>query len=145
MAILDCIKRALFGEPSTDRRWAVFYYDSSLISRSLKFLFGIHGCYRINCDDMIWGPFPVGLVGLVDKKSDSAQYIWILQLESYVCNAGFSEQEKIARARYEEFISENQKVYARSQATAEAVYKNTFESMLPDQSKQVDSNGVEVG
>jgi len=46
------IRRILFGEPKANKQWSVWYYDNSISSRILKFLFGIRGCYRIDADNI---------------------------------------------------------------------------------------------
>lgn len=83
--------RLIYGEPIPNKAWTVFYYDHSISSRLLKFLFGLRGCYRIDCDDLGFKTFPSGFAVMVDKENDSCGYIWIFQVEKYVCNFGYKE------------------------------------------------------
>jgi len=92
-------------------------------------MFGERGCYRADCDDMLFGPFPVGLVGLVDTDLDTAKYIWIMSIENYHCNNGFESEKDKARKMAEEHMTENMKLQARMQLAVEEDIKTRFPSV----------------
>jgi len=85
------LHRLIHGEPVAEKHWTVYYYDMSWVSRILKTLFGLRGCYRFDCDDLYFRNFPSGFASMINKKEGTGSFIWALQVEQYICNFGYNE------------------------------------------------------
>ena len=90
--LLDVLSRLAHGEPAAEKRFTVYYWDSSWPSKVLKTLFGLRGCYRKDCDDFHfkWQPTGFGFAAMIDSN-EKGRYIWVNQVENYVINFDYKK------------------------------------------------------
>jgi len=96
------IRRIIFGEPETKKQWTVWYYDNSISSRILKFLFGTRGCYRVDADNISYHMSATGFFLMYNEEADGSEYIWTLQIEKYRMNFGYKQSQHEMEMKYEE-------------------------------------------
>lgn len=105
------IQRILFGEPETRKQWTIWYYDNSISSRILKFLFGTRGCYRIDADNISYHMSATGFFLMYNKDTDGSEYIWTMQIEKYQMNFGYEQSQQELEIKYNEMKKENIAAY----------------------------------
>lgn len=110
------IRRIIFGEPETKKQWTVWYYDNSISSRILKFLFGTRGCYRVDADNISYHMSATGFFLMYNEEADGSEYIWTLQVEKYKMNFGYKQSQQEMEMKYEELKKENITAYAEELA-----------------------------
>ena len=110
------IRRIIFGEPETKKQWTVWYYDNSISSRILKFLFGTRGCYRVDADNISYHMSATGFFLMYNEEVDGSEYIWTLQIEKYKMNFGYKQSQQEMEMKYEELKKENITAYAEELA-----------------------------
>lgn len=110
------IRRIIFGEPETKKQWTVWYYDNSISSRILKFLFGTRGCYRVDADNISYHMSATGFFLMYNEEADGSEYIWTLQIEKYKMNFGYKQSQQEMEMKYEELKKENITAYAEELA-----------------------------
>jgi len=110
------IRRIIFGEPETKKQWTVWYYDNSISSRILKFLFGTRGCYRVDADNINYHMSATGFFLMYNEEVDGSEYIWTLQIEKYKMNFGYKQSQQEMEMKYEELKKENITAYAEELA-----------------------------
>jgi hypothetical protein len=110
------IRRIIFGEPETKKQWTVWYYDNSISSRILKFLFGTRGCYRVDADNINYLMSATGFFLMYNEEADGSEYIWTLQIEKYKMNFGYKQSQQEMEMKYEELKKENITAYAEELA-----------------------------
>ena len=110
------IRRIIFGEPETKKQWTVWYYDNSISSRILKFLFGTRGCYRVDADNISYHMSATGFFLMYNEEADGSEYIWTLQVEKYKMNFGYKQSQQEMDMKYEELKKENITAYAEELA-----------------------------
>lgn len=110
------IRRIIFGEPETKKQWTVWYYDNSISSRILKFLFGSRGCYRVDADNISYHMSATGFFLMYNEEADGSEYIWTLQIEKYKMNFGYKQSQQEMEMKYEELKKENITAYAEELA-----------------------------
>ena len=110
------IRRILFGEPKANKQWSVWYYDNSISSRILKFLFGTRGCYRVDADNISYHMSATGFFLMYNEEADGSEYIWTLQIEKYKMNFGYKQSQQEMEMKYEELKKENITAYAEELA-----------------------------
>jgi hypothetical protein len=110
------IRRIIFGEPETKKQWTVWYYDNSISSRILKFLFGTRGCYRVDADNISYLMSATGFFLMYNEEADGSEYIWTLQIEKYKMNFGYKQSQQEMEMKYEELKKENITAYAEELA-----------------------------
>lgn len=110
------IRRIIFGEPETKKQWTVWYYDNSISSRILKFLFGTRGCYRVDADNISYHMSATGFFLMYNEEADGSDYIWTLQIEKYKMNFGYKQSQQEMEIKYEELRKENIAAYAEELA-----------------------------
>lgn len=110
------IRRIIFGEPETKKQWTVWYYDNSISSRILKFLFGTRGCYRVDADNINYHMSATGFFLMYNEEADGSEYIWTLQIEKYKMNFGYKQSQQEMEMKYEELKKENITAYAEELA-----------------------------
>jgi len=110
------IRRIIFGEPETKKQWTVWYYDNSISSRILKFLFGTRGCYRVDADNISYHMSATGFFLMYNEEADGSEYIWTLQIEKYRMNFGYKQSQHEMEMKYEELKKENITAYAEELA-----------------------------
>lgn len=110
------IRRIIFGEPETKKQWTVWYYDNSISSRILKFLFGTRGCYRVDADNISYHMSATGFFLMYNEEADGSEYIWTLQIEKYRMNFGYKQSQQEMEMKYEELKKENITAYAEELA-----------------------------
>ena len=110
------IRRIIFGEPETKKQWTVWYYDNSISSRILKFLFGTRGCYRVDADNISYHMSATGFFLMYNEEADGSEYIWALQVEKYKMNFGYKQSQQEMEMKYEELKKENITAYAEELA-----------------------------
>lgn len=110
------IKRILFGEPAPTKQWTIWYYDNSISSRILKFLFGTRGCYRVDADNISYHMSATGFFLMYNEEADGSEYIWTLQIEKYKMNFGYKQSQQEMEMKYEELKKENITAYAEELA-----------------------------
>ena len=110
------IRRIIFGEPETKKQWTVWYYDNSISSRILKFLFGTRGCYRVDADNISYHMSATGFFLMYNEEADGSEYIWTLQIEKYRMNFGYEQSQHEMEMKYEELKKENITAYAEELA-----------------------------
>ena len=110
------IRRILFGEPDTKKQWTVWYYDNSISSRILKFLFGTRGCYRVDADNISYHMSATGFFLMYNEEADGSEYIWTLLIEKYRMNFGYEQSQQEMKTMYEELKKENIAAYAEELA-----------------------------
>lgn len=110
------IRRIIFGEPETKKQWTVWYYDNSISSRILKFLFGTRGCYRVDADNISYHMSATGFFLMYNEEADGSEYIWTLQIEKYRMNFGYKQSQHEMEMKYEELKKESIAAYAEELA-----------------------------
>ena len=110
------IRRIIFGEPETKKQWTIWYYDNSISSRILKFLFGTRGCYRVDADNISYHMSATGFFLMYNEEADGSEYIWTLQIEKYKMNFGYKQSQQEMEMKYEELKKENITAYAEELA-----------------------------
>lgn len=110
------IRRIIFGEPEAKKQWTVWYYDNSISSRILKFLFGTRGCYRVDADNISYHMSATGFFLMYNEEADGSEYIWTLQIEKYKMNFGYKQSQQEMEMKYEELKKENITAYAEELA-----------------------------
>lgn len=105
------LQRIMFGEPETKKQWTVWYYDNSITSKIAKFLFGTRGCYRKDADHINFLIPATGFIVMHDENTDSAEYVWTLQIEKYQMNSGYAKNVEEVRKKYEQMTEDGQKAY----------------------------------
>lgn len=110
------MRRIIFGEPETKKQWTVWYYDNSISSRILKFLFGTRGCYRVDADNISYHMSATGFFLMYNEEADGSEYIWTLQIEKYKMNFGYKQSQQEMEMKYEELKKENITAYAEELA-----------------------------
>ena len=110
------IRRILFGEHETKKQWTIWYYDNSISSRILKFLFGTRGCYRVDADNINYHMSATGFFLMYNEEVDGSEYIWTLQIEKYKMNFGYKQSQQEMEMKYEELKKENITAYAEELA-----------------------------
>ena len=110
------IRRIIFGEPETKKQWTVWYYDNSISSRILKFLFGTRGCYRVDADNISYHMSATGFFLMYNEEADGSEYIWTLQIEKYRMNFGYEQSQHEMEMKYEELKKESIATYTEELA-----------------------------
>src|SRR5574343_479331 len=110
------IRRIIFGENENKKQWTVWYYDNSISSRILKFLFGTRGCYRVDADNINYHMSATGFFLMYNEEVDGSEYIWTLQIEKYKMNFGYKQSQQEMEMKYEELKKENITAYAEELA-----------------------------
>ena len=110
------IRRIIFGEPETKKQWTVWYYDNSISSRILKFLFGTRGCYRVDADNISYHMSATGFFLMYNEEADGSEYIWTLQIEKYRMNFGYKQSQHEMEMKYEELKKESIATYTEELA-----------------------------
>lgn len=110
------IRRILFGEPKANKQWSVWYYDNSISSRILKFLFGIRGCYRIDADNINFQRSLTGFFLIYNKDTNSSDYVWTMQIEKYKMNFGYAESLHEMEQKFEEMKKNDVETYMKELA-----------------------------
>jgi hypothetical protein len=105
------IQRILFGEPETRKQWTIWYYDNSISSRILKFLFGTRGCYRTDADNISYHLSATGFFLMYNKDTDGSEYVWTMQIEKYQMNFGYEQSQQELERKYDEMKKENVAAY----------------------------------
>lgn len=124
------IQRILFGEPETRKQWTIWYYDNSISSRILKFLFGTRGCYRIDADNINYHMSATGFFLMYNKDTDGSEYIWTMQIEKYQMNFGYEQSQQELEIKYNEMKKEN--VAAYMEELAKTVPPNQTQTTTQD-------------